>query len=263
MSILDDIIASKRSEVEIKKQEVSIDELRNRELFAREIHSLKQSLLDESRTGIIAEFKRQSPSKGVINDGADVREVTEAYMKGGAAGLSILTDEKFFGGHETDLLRARIHEVPILRKDFMIDPFQLVESRAMGADVILLIAACLTPREVKELATYAKKLELEVLLELHDESELNHICEEVDIVGINNRDLKTFEVDIERSLKMAAKIPDEKIKIAESGINSVEDILLFRKHGFKGFLIGECFMREKNPGQAFRMFVEELKSQIV
>jgi len=263
MSILDDIVAYKRSEVEKRKKEVSLEELQNREFFSREIHSLKQSLLDESRTGIIAEFKRKSPSKGVINNQADVREVTEAYTKAGAAALSILTDEQFFGGNETDLLRARIHEVPILRKDFIIDPFQVAESRAMGADVILLIAACLSPAEVKNLATYARKLELEVLLELHDEEELAHICDEVDVVGINNRNLKTFEVNIERSLQMAAKIPQDKIKIAESGINKVEDILLFRKHGFKGFLIGEHFMKEKNPGEEFKAFVEELKSEIV
>jgi len=263
MSILDDIVAHKRVEVEKSKKEVSLDELKNREFFSREIHSLKQSLLDDSRTGIIAEFKRKSPSKGVINNQADINLVTEAYVKAGAAALSILTDEKFFGGNETDLLRARIHELPILRKDFVIDAYQVAESRAWGADVILLIAACLSPAEVKDLAVYAKELELEVLLELHDENELAHICNEIDIVGINNRNLKTFEVNIERSLQMATKIPRDKIKIAESGINKVDDILLFRKHGFKGFLIGEHFMREKNPGELFKAFVEELKSEKV
>jgi len=263
MSILDEIVAYKKIEVEKRKKEVSLDELKNRDFFSREIHSLKQSLLDDSRNGIIAEFKRKSPSKGVINNNADVREVTEAYAKGGASALSILTDELFFGGNETDLLRARIHDLPILRKDFIVDPYQVAETRAMGADVILLIAACLSPLEVKELAAYAKKIELEVLLELHDEDELNHICDDIDVVGINNRDLRTFEVNIDRSLKMAEKIPRGMVKIAESGINKVEDILQFRKYGFKGFLIGERFMKEQNPSQAFNDFMEELKSEIV
>ena len=263
MSILNEIVAYKKVEVEKKKKEVSLDELQNRDFFSREIHSLKQSLLDDSRTGIIAEFKRKSPSKGVINNDADVREVTAAYVQGGAAALSILTDEEFFGGNETDLLRARIHDVPILRKDFIVDTYQVAESRAIGADVILLIAACLSPLEVKELARYAKKIELEVLLELHDEEELNHLCDEIDIVGVNNRNLKTFEVDIERSLKLSGKIPGDKIKIAESGINKVDDIIQFRKYGFKGFLIGERFMREKDPAQAFNAFMEELKSEMV
>jgi indole-3-glycerol phosphate synthase len=258
MSILDDIIAFKKQEVEKRKGEVSIGELKNREFFSREIRSLKQSLLDESHTGIIAEFKRRSPSKGIINDLADVNEVTLAYVKGGASALSILTDENFFGGQESDLLRARIHDIPILRKDFIIDPYQLVESRALGADVILLIAACLSKEQVKELAAFAKKIELEVLLELHDEAELGHICDEVDLVGINNRNLKTFEVDIDRSLKMAEKIPGGKITVAESGINSIENIRLFKEHGFKGFLIGELFMKEINPGASFKEFVEQL-----
>jgi indole-3-glycerol phosphate synthase len=215
-------------------------------------------LLDEARTGIIAEFKRRSPSKGIINNAADVNKVTTAYVQGGASALSILTDEYFFGGSESDLLRARIHEIPILRKDFIVDKYQLVESRAMGADVILLIAACLSPKEVRDLAAFAKELELEVLLELHGENELAHVCDEIDLVGINNRNLKTFEVDIERSLAMADKIPAGKIRIAESGISKIENIKLFREHGFKGFLMGEHFMKQADPGRAFEEFVSKL-----
>jgi indole-3-glycerol phosphate synthase len=261
MSILNDIVAYKKSEVEKRKREVSQEELKKREFFSREIISLKQSLLDESRTGIIAEFKRRSPSKGIINDQADVANVTAAYVKAGASALSILTDEHFFGGHEADLVRARIHGVPLLRKDFIIDPYQIMETRAFGADVVLLIASCLTVSMVKELAALAKNLELEVLLELHSEEELGHLCEEVDMVGINNRNLKTFEVNIERSLKMAEKIPVGKVTIAESGISKIENIRLFREHGFKGFLIGEYFMKEKDPGEAFREFVEKLNRE--
>ena len=258
MSILDDIISFKRQEVDKRKKEVGLNELKKREFFSREIISLKQSLLDDTRTGIIAEFKRRSPSKGIINNAADVNEVTTAYVRGGASALSILTDEYFFGGSETDLLRARIHEIPILRKDFIVEKYQLVESRAMGADVILLIAACLSPKEVKDLAAFAKELELEVLLELHGENELAHVCDEVDLVGINNRNLKTFEVDIERSLAMAEKIPAGKIRIAESGISKIENIKLFREHGFKGFLMGEHFMKQADPGRAFEEFVSQL-----
>jgi len=258
MSILDDIISFKRQEVEKSKKDVGLDELEKREFFSREIISLKQSLLDEARTGIIAEFKRRSPSKGIINNAADVNKVTTAYVQGGASALSILTDEYFFGGSESDLLRARIHEIPILRKDFIVEKYQLVESRAMGADVILLIAACLSPKEVRDLAAFAKELELEVLLELHGENELAHMCDEIDLVGINNRNLKTFEVDIERSLAMANKIPAGKIRIAESGISKIENIKLFREHGFKGFLMGEHFMKQADPGRAFEEFVSKL-----
>jgi len=258
MSILDDIISFKRQEVEKRKKDVGLDELEKREFFSREIISLKQSLLDETRTGIIAEFKRRSPSKGIINNAADVNKVTTAYVKGGASALSILTDEYFFGGSESDLLRARIHEIPILRKDFIVEKYQLVESRAMGADVILLIAACLSPKEVRDLAAFAKELDLEVLLELHGENELAHVCDEIDLVGINNRNLKTFEVDIERSLAMANKIPAGKIRIAESGISKIENIKLFREHGFKGFLMGEHFMKQADPGRAFEEFVSKL-----
>jgi len=258
MSILDDIISFKRQEVEKRKKDVGLDELEKREFFSREIISLKQSLLDEARTGIIAEFKRRSPSKGIINNSADINKVTTAYVQGGASALSILTDEYFFGGSESDLLRARIHEIPILRKDFIVEKYQLVESRAMGADVILLIAACLSPKEVRDLAAFAKELELEVLLELHGENELAHMCDEIDLVGINNRNLKTFEVDIERSLAMANKIPAGKIRIAESGISKIENIKLFREHGFKGFLMGEHFMKQADPGRAFEEFVSKL-----
>ncbi len=170
-------------------------------------------------------------------------------------------DEQFFGGSTNDLLKARVNEIPILRKDFIVDEYQVTEAKAMGADVILLIAACLTPAEVKRLATFAKSLGLEVLLELHAEEELEHICEETEIVGINNRNLKTFEVDIERSLRMAKQIPANKIKVAESGISSVENILLFKANGFRGFLIGENFMKEENPGKAFEQFTQQLKKQ--
>jgi indole-3-glycerol phosphate synthase len=260
MNILDKIIEQKKIEVAERRSVTSIADLEKSELFSRPTFSLKQFLSDDSKTGIIAEFKRRSPSKGIINDTSDVVEVTTAYTNYGASCLSVLTDEIFFGGTTADLKKARVNNIPILRKDFIVDEYQIVEARAMGADVILLIAACLTPQQVKELATFAKKLQLEVLLEIHNEEELQHICAETEIVGVNNRDLKTFTVDINRSIELSKKIPADKIKIAESGIHNIETILIFKEAGFKGFLIGENFMKEKDPMAAFANFTAQLKT---
>jgi len=260
MNILDKIIAHKREELVIRKMMVSEKELVKSTYFDRACLSLCKNLLQENATGIIAEFKRKSPSKGFINQFADVVTITNAYTKFGASGISVLTDHEFFGGNTEDIIKARQNEIPILRKDFIIDPYQIINSKAMGADVILLIAACLSPAEVKSLASLAKQVGLEVLLELHDDDELAHICDEIDMVGINNRNLKTFEVDINRSLKLAEQIPFEKVKIAESGITNVETIKLFKEAGFKGFLIGENFMKEKDTAGAFQKFVEQLKA---
>jgi indole-3-glycerol phosphate synthase len=188
-------------------------------------------------------------------------EVTTAYTVHGASCLSVLTDEHFFGGSANDLQKARVHQIPILRKDFIIDEYQITETRAMGADVILLIAACLSPERVKELAEFAKKLQLEVLLEIHTEEELQHICDATEIVGINNRDLKTFTVDINRSIELGKKIPADKIKIAESGINNIDTICTFKNAGFRGFLIGENFMKQPDPTIAFAEFVQQLKAK--
>jgi indole-3-glycerol phosphate synthase len=259
MNILDKIIERKKEEVAERKLVAPILSLENSAFFSRPVFSLKQFLLDETKTGIIAEFKRKSPSKGIINDKVDVLDVTKAYTEFGASGLSILTDEDFFGGSSKDLKRARVNHIPILRKDFIIDEYQIIEARSIGADVILLIAANLTPQRVKELAIFAKKLDLEVLLEIHTEEELQHICTEIEIVGVNNRDLKTFTVDINRSIELSKKIPADKIKVAESGIHDVETIGIFKKAGFRGFLIGENFMKQADPMIAFADFVNQLK----
>lgn len=260
MNILDKIVERKKQLLKEKKKQVNISGLENSPFFKRDCVSLSKRLNEENTTGIIAEFKKKSPSKGIINDKAVIADVVSSYEKYGAAGISVLTDEEFFGGSNEDLMQARKSvSIPLLRKDFIIDEYQLVEAKSIGADVILLIAACLTPKQVKELASIAKNFGLEILLELHDEEELEHICIEIDMVGINNRNLKTFEVDIERSLHMAEKIPSDKIKIAESGISSVENIRLFKKNGFKGFLIGENFMKAANPGIAFEKFILQLK----
>jgi len=259
MNILDTIIAYKKTEVKKRKSDVSVAELEKSSLFSRTGFSLKQFLQDKTKTGIIAEFKRRSPSKDVINAGADVVAVTSTYTTNGASGLSVLTDSKFFGGGSDDLIKARVNKIPILRKDFIIDEYQVIESKSMGADVILLIADVLSQNVVRRLAAFAKNTGLEVLLEIHSEKELDHISDGVDMVGINNRDLKTFKVDINTSLQLINKIPTNKIAIAESGISNVETIVTLRKAGFKGFLIGETFMKEADPGKAFADFVVGLK----
>jgi indole-3-glycerol phosphate synthase len=260
MNILDTIIAHKKTEVAENQRSVSIAHLEKSDFFSRKTLSLRESLLNENSTGIIAEFKRQSPSKGVINATADVVSVTTAYARQGAAALSVLTDKKFFGGSDDDLRRARINHIPILRKDFIIDEYQLVEAKSIGADVILLIAACLSPKEVKRLAAFAKSLQLEVLLEIHNDEELGHICEECDVVGVNNRDLKQFTVDIQRSVELSEKIPDGKVKISESGITDTGAIQMLKAAGFRGFLIGENFMKQQDPAIAFASFVKHLKT---
>ncbi|MGN6619118.1 MAG: indole-3-glycerol phosphate synthase TrpC [Ilyomonas sp.] len=260
MNILDKIVEHKRQEVAGKKAKVSIDELQLSDQFARKTLSLKKFLLEDNKTGIIAEFKRRSPSKGIINADADVVKVTTAYASNGASGLSVLTDEYFFGGSMNDLLKARVNNTPILRKDFMVDEYQFYEAKSIGADVVLLIAACLTPQQVKQFATLSKQLGLEVLLEIHNEEELKHICDEVDMVGVNNRNLKTFEVDINTSFQLFDKIPQDKPAVAESGISNVDTIITLKKAGFKGFLIGENFMKQKDPASAFEDFATNLKS---
>jgi indole-3-glycerol phosphate synthase len=254
MNVLEQIMAHKRKEVEERQKEVGVKALEAQRFFTRTTYSLKRFIDDPAKTGIIAEYKRKSPSKGIINDRDSVESVTRMYSAYGASGISVLTDFTFFGGSLDDLVAARDNDVPLLRKEFIIDEYQIVEARAFGADVILLIAACLSAREVKQLAAVAKRLGLEVLLELHDESELDHICGEIDLVGVNNRNLKNFEVNLEHSVQMAEKIGEDFIRIAESGISDVNNIRFLKQHGFKGFLIGEYFMKQENPGKAFKEF---------
>lgn len=259
-TILDTIIEVKRREVEKFKPLSSIERF-ERDGFFWQIRnrSLVQSLLLPGSTGIIAEFKRKSPSKGWFKTKElEVEPVVAAYNKS-AAGISVLTDDEFFGGDMDDLIQTKVvTDVPVLRKDFIIDKWQIAEAKAFGADVILLIAACLTPAEVKEFAAYANSIGLESILEVHNEEELGHCCDEVSMVGVNNRNLKTFEVDINTSLQLIDKIPPCKPAIAESGISSVESIVTLRNAGFKGFLIGENFMKEEQPGKAFEEFVNNL-----
>ena len=258
LNILETIIEHKKGEVAQRKQDWPVAVLEKERFFNRPTFSLKKSLLDERKTGIIAEYKRKSPSKGIINNRDSVEAVTKAYFGYGASGISILTDQQFFGGSLDDLVAARDNSLPLLRKDFMIDEYQLIEAKAFGADVILLIAACLSPQEVKTLSAAARNLGLEVLLELHDETELEHICDTVDLVGVNNRNLKNFEVDLEHSVRLAQQIDDKFIKVAESGINDVKNIHYLKQYGFRAFLIGEYFMKQPSPMAAFKEFAYSL-----
>ncbi len=258
MNILDTIIAHKKKEVAQRKTIKTISELEQGPFFKNETLSFRDFLTRKDKTGIIAEFKRQSPSKGIINDTSTVEDVTKAYAEFGASAISILTDQEFFGGSLNDLLAATVNEVPLVRKDFIIDEYQVIESKSYGAEIILLIAACLSAEEVKSLASFAKNIGLNVLLEIHNERELEHICNAVDVVGVNNRDLKTFDVDINRSIELGKLIPESKIKISESGIDDIATIHFLKEHGFKGFLMGEKFMKEKDPGLAFKNFVEKV-----
>jgi indole-3-glycerol phosphate synthase len=261
-NILEQVVEQRKKTVQQLKSIVPMQAWQMMPLYNRKCISLKQHLLNENGTGIIAEFKRASPSKGIINNDADVLDVALGYAFHGAAAVSILTEPEYFNGDNDDIINIRESiNIPILRKDFVFDEYQITEAKAIGADVILLIAASLTPAEVKRLATFAIGIGLEVLLEIHTEDELQHICDATEIVGINNRDLKTFTVDINRSIELGKKIPADKIKIAESGINNVDTICTFKNAGFKGFLIGENFMKQPDPTIAFAEFVQQLKAK--
>ncbi|CAG0907834.1 unnamed protein product [Cyprideis torosa] len=252
-------LAEKRKEVAQHKETQSIDDFTKSPYFDREVYSAKTQLLHPHSSGIIAEFKRKSPSKGWIFEEAIAEEVGPAYQNAGAACISVLTDEAFFGGTLEDLIHIRRQvEIPILRKEFIIDEYQLYEAKAMGADFILLIAEVLSTDEIKSLSKKAKELGLEVLMELHGEDQLPKICDSLDMVGINNRNLETFEVDLDRSIKMLEYIPNDFAKIAESGISGADEVLKLKQAGFDGFLIGENFMKTHQPGVALKSFMEEI-----
>ena len=261
MNILDKINENKRREIAESKGKVTVDQLKASPYFNRPVNSLKAALLAEGAIGIIAEFKTQSPSQGVINDEVEASEVTAAYIAAGACGLSVLTDEAYFGGSFEDLAKARWAnpKAPILRKDFMIDPYQIFEAKAHGADVVLLIAESLSKHLLLELTQTAKEIGLEVLVEIHSAEELDKLNPQVDLVGVNNRNLKTFEVDINTSIGLSEMIPAQFVKISESGISNPESIAQLRAAGFKGFLIGETFMKTEDPGKACAEFITNIK----
>ncbi|PST85200.1 indole-3-glycerol phosphate synthase TrpC [Pedobacter yulinensis] len=260
MNILEKIVARKKEEIAIAKAQISKEALCRSAAFARKPLSFREFLLAPDRTGIIAEFKRRSPSKGLINGTAGVADVTRAYNASGASALSVLTDTDFFGGTAKDLIAAReANDIPVLRKDFMIDPYQVYEARAMGADMILLIAAILNPAEIESLSNLAKELDLNVLLEVHNLEELERsLVGSIDAVGVNNRNLADFSVDIRTSFDLVNHIPNDYLKVSESAISAPETIGELRAAGFQGFLIGENFMKTADPGAAARDFMGQL-----
>lgn len=259
--ILQEIIANKRTEVEKQKNLIppNMLELRLSEAVKRPVNSMR-SAIAISATGIIAEFKRKSPSRGWIFAGAEVEKVLPAYEKGGAAACSVLTDNQFFGGSLEDLRKARsLVSLPLLRKEFIIDPYQVMEARVAGADAILLIAAVLTPSECSKLAKVASELQLEVLLEIHGEKELEHLDTNITMLGINNRNLGTFETSLDHSYRLAEKfsiLGSSALLVSESGISKPSTVKDLRSHGFSGFLIGETFMKDGKPGETLSEFIE-------
>jgi len=260
MNILDKIIADKQKEVALKKSIIPVSQLERSGLFERKGKSLAAALKTSS-TGIIAEHKRRSPSKHTINQNTNVAQVAKGYENAGVCGMSVLTDIKYFGGSLEDLVLARaVVNMPLLRKEFMIDEYQILEAKAHGADVILLIAAVLTRQEIKTLSQLAKTLEMDVLLEVHNQEELEKsLMPSLDMLGVNNRNLKTFEVSLETSKELSSMIPDGFVKVSESGISSVEAIKELQPFGYQGFLIGENFMKTENPGKSAAEFIKELK----
>jgi indole-3-glycerol phosphate synthase len=261
MTILDQINEHKRLEVAAAKAVVSIAELMKNPAYNKPVPSLTEFLLNHEKSGIIAEHKRQSPSKGIINGNVNLTEVVKGYEEGGASAISVLTDQKYFGGTLADLKEATsLLSIPVLRKEFIVDEYQIHEAKAYGAAIILLIAASLTAEEIDRFAKLTRELGMEVLFEVHNEEELLKVSDYVNVVGVNNRDLKTFHVDIQQSVKLSTLIPEKFIKISESGISNPETVRILKTHGYQGFLMGENFMKEANPGEAFRKFVEQLKS---
>ncbi|MCD8202967.1 MAG: indole-3-glycerol phosphate synthase TrpC [Prevotella sp.] len=260
--ILDEIVAHKRVEVARQKEDVP-----PRVLYARvekimesglESHSMRKSLAD-SPYGIIAEFKRKSPSKGWIHADTTPMDVVPFYARNGASALSILTDEEYFGGCMDYVRQVRPQvSIPILRKDFIVDEYQLFQAKEIGADAVLLIAADLTKEECAQLNKTAHELKLEVLLEIHSPNEIDYVTPDVDMVGVNNRNLGTFHTDVQNSFNLAHLLPEEKLKVSESGISNPAIISSLREVGFRGFLIGECFMKETDPGKALSDFIKAI-----
>jgi len=260
MTILDKIVERKRVEVTQAKAKVTIEELQKYAMFDRVCYSLKESVTAPDRTGIIAEYKRASPSKGLINGTSTVTEVVTGYQQAGASAVSVLTDNDYFKGSLEDLTEARnALTIPLLRKEFIVDKYQITEAKAYGADIILLIAACLSPDEIRDFSTHAKQLGLNVLLEVHNEEELiPNIMDTIDAIGVNNRNLKDFSVSLAHSYDLVDKIPKEFIKVSESGISNPKTIKELKDIGFQAFLIGENFMKTPNPSQSIADFVKEL-----
>jgi len=259
MHILQKIVEHKKIEIATRKAATPSSKLETMIDLDRSKRSMSEAITSNGSSGIIAEFKRRSPSKPTINLTADVTVVSSGYESAGAAAMSVLTDEYFFGGGSQDLITARSTVgIPILRKDFIIDRYQLLEAAAMEADTVLLISEILTAHEVATLSRQAHELGLEVLLELHSQSQLAKVTEHINLLGVNNRDLDTFKTDVSFSERLIDHMPSHVVKVSESGIHDVQTILGLRVLGYQGFLIGERFMSTDAPGEACKSFVQQL-----
>ncbi len=260
MNILEKIIAHKKKEISERRSIYPAKLLERSIYFGSDCVSMKKYLLRKDKSGIIAEFKRRSPSKGVINAHAPVERTSIGYMQAGASALSVLTDTEFFGGKNEDLTVARkFNYCPILRKDFILEEYQVLEARSIGADAVLLLANVLDKKQVKKLAGFARSLGMEVLMEVRDEKELDSVCPEIDMVGVNNRNLEDFKVDVKQSFRLAKKIPKGMVKISESGLDSAKTIHELKAAGFNGFLIGETFMKQGRPERACAEFIQAIE----
>ena len=260
MNILEKIMAHKAQEVEKRKALYPVKLLEQSIFFNTPVASLSKYITRPDKSGIIAEFKRRSPSKGDIKPYASVERVSIGYMQAGASALSVLTDQHFFGGSNEDLKEARkFNFCPILRKDFILDEYQIVEARSIGADEILLIAECLEKDRLAQLATTAKNLGLEVLLEIHSAAQLDKIPADIQLIGVNNRNLENFTVSLATSLDLISQLPSDVVKVSESGLNDPNAVVELKKAGYQGFLIGEYFMRHAEPGMACRTFVQRIQ----
>ncbi len=261
MNYLEKIVAHKREEVEAVSREVPLRIVKS--ICADAPAPLPFARSVRERNGIIAEFKRSSPSKGIIHAGISPRDVVTDYERAGVSAVSVLTDGEFFGGSVADVREAvGLLGIPVLRKEFIISEYQVYEARSIGASAILLIAAILTRDEATRLAGLAAELGMEVLMELHGEDELGYMVPGVTVAGINNRNLRTFEVDLQHSIRTAGMLPSDLPKISESGIRTIDDMLMLRRGGFDGFLIGENFMREAKPGEACVDFCKKYQERL-
>lgn len=259
MNILENIIAHKRKEVQERKEIYPVKFLERSIFFNAPAVSLKEYLLNKEKSGIIAEIKRMSPSLGSINKYISIEKTSIGYMQAGASALSILTDKEFFGGSNEDLSIARkFNYCPILRKDFIIDEYQVTEAKSIGADIILLIAAVLTKKEIRNFAKLAASLQLEVLFEIRNKEDIEKINEYIQYAGVNNRNLDDFSVNVQQSFDLAEFIPNEFVKISESGISDPKIIAQLKNAGYSGFLIGEIFMKHSRPEEACKEFIMKL-----
>ena len=263
MKILDKIVEDKKIELKNLSSKIPVSLLEKRSLFSRQCISLKNSILN-SPSGIICEFKRKSPSNNNINYETSIIDVIKGYQNAGAVGVSILTNKKYFDGDISDIIETReILDIPILRKEFIVSEYQVIEAKSIGSDAILLIASILKSEEISKLSSLAKSLDLEVLVEIHSFDELKKISsDDIDIIGVNNRNLDTLEIDLNNSIEIYKEIPDKFLKISESGISRVESILKLREVGYQGFLIGENFMKSRDPMEEAYNFIKQVENEI-